>query len=35
MSGKHALLAANFIMADSLMRKEVGNLSKTYQEKES
>ena len=31
--GKHTLLAANFSMDDSLMRKEVGNLSKTYKVK--
>ena len=34
-SGKHTLLAANFSMDDSLMRKEVGNLSKTYKVKGS
>ena len=33
--GKHTLLAANFSMDDSLMRKEVGNLSKTYKVKGS
>ena len=33
--GKHTLLAADFSMDDSLMRKKVGNLSKTYKVKGS
>ena len=34
-SGKHILLAAYFSMDDSLMKKEVGNFSKTYKVKGS